>query len=79
MAVEVKVSCAENSHTARAQGEDALGTEKVAVAPQGGTLLKAEEAAAPPRCGREVDQRVLVEGGGGEEEEQKEEVCLLVL
>lgn len=80
LAAEVKVSWAENSHTARAEGADASGTEKVTVAPQGGALLRAEDAAAAPRWGREADQGVLAEGGGGgEEEEQKEEVCWVAL
>lgn len=82
MAVEVKVSWAENSHTLRAEAADASGTEKFTVAPQRGALLRADGAAADAarRWGREADQGVSTEGrGGGEEEEQKEEVCWVVL
>lgn len=80
-AVDVKVSWAENSHTLRAEGVDALGTEKSTVAPQRGALLQAESGADPARrWGREADQQVPMEGRGGrEEEEQKEGICWMAL
>lgn len=81
LAVEVKVSWAENSHTLRAEGADSSGTEKFTIVPQRGALLRVEGAAAdaPRRWGRETDQGVPTEGWGGGEEEQKEEVCWVAL